>query len=152
MQPHFGANRGRERRFAGDFASESDLVGRIGRSECPKNATNKRPTSQKAFTAPPQTSRRTAARIAGTVVHIEFKVKCQGTLKTRYFSVYLACMRVRRFLGGPFWAFPGAAYDHRRQALTLLASIPRQRHSSRGTAIMTGCRTSRVQSHPIKVH
>ena len=32
MQPHFGANPCRKRGFAGDFAAESGLVGRIARS------------------------------------------------------------------------------------------------------------------------
>ena len=41
MQPHFGANRGRERGFAGDFAAESGLMGRIRVSGVPRMDTAK---------------------------------------------------------------------------------------------------------------
>lgn len=37
-----------------------------------------------------------------TAVHVVFKFNLQDTLKTRYFSVYLACMRVERFFRGCF--------------------------------------------------
>ena len=52
MQPYFGANPGRERGFAGDFAANSGLVGRIRAAGVPgdpakkRYAANKRPAQQ----------------------------------------------------------------------------------------------------------
>ena len=46
MQPHFGANPGRERGFAGDFTAESGLLGRILASGSTGRHAEKRPTPQ----------------------------------------------------------------------------------------------------------
>ena len=93
-----------EFRFGGQDCPFGDAEGAAARVA---NVAKYRRTRRRV---PHQTSQSTAVRI-------EFKAKCQGTLKTRYFSVYLAYVREKRccevftaymretLLGSPLWSF-----------------------------------------------
>ena len=135
MQPHFGANRGRGRGFAGDCAAGTGLVGRIRAAGVPPTSppTPSRCTPRHCCMrrrVPPQTSSRS-------------KPPPQSTLKTRYFSVYLACVRVRLCLRGPFWAFRVPPHVSRGN----IKQVPRCRRTGRrSVAVKTGHSTHHVQS------
>ena len=95
MQTNFGANRGRKRRFAGDCAANSGLVDRIHVSGVPGG----RHITRRG--GPPQS---TTSNIAEYRQQVALKTNLQGTLKTRYFSVYLVYVREKRCFLGSAWA------------------------------------------------
>ena len=112
----------------------------------PKNAADKHPTPPPPTT---ETSRSTTAARAAeyrrafreTNKHLQFKAPPQGTLKTRYFSVYLACMRVKRFFLGFVLGVPGRPQRGPPPTRTLRQSGPAaQPIGSRGGTIMSGGR------------